>query len=251
MSGHSKWSQIKRQKGANDAKRGAVFTKVAREITIAARVGGGDPDANYRLRLAMEKARAVNMPADNIKRATERATGGSAAEQYEEIIYEGYGPGGVAILVEAATDNKNRTAADVRAIFTRAGGQLAGAGAVAWQFEPRGVIVIPRDGVDADEVALAAIDAGADDVDTEADDVLEVLTEPGRLEELRKSLEAAGVAIESAEVTMQPTNHIEVDESTVRANLRLLEHLEDLDDVQRVTANFDLPAQVLAEVAGA
>src|ERR671918_521207 len=166
MSGHSKWSQIKRQKGANDAKRGAMFTKVAREITIAAREGGGDPDANYRLRLAIEKARGVNMPADNIKRAIDRASGGSAAEQYEEIVYEGYGPGGVAILVEAATDNRNRTVADVRSLFTRSGGQLAGSGAVAWQFEPRGLITVPANGQDPDEVALAAIDAGAEDVDT-------------------------------------------------------------------------------------
>ena len=251
MSGHSKWSQIKRQKGANDAKRGAVFTKVGREISIAAREGGGDPDGNYRLRLAIDKARAVNMPADNIKRAIERATGGSAADQYEEVIYEGYGPGGVAILVEAATDNRNRTVADVRAIFARSGGQLAGAGSVAWQFAPRGVVAIARDGLDADDVALAAIDAGADDVDTDADDMIEVLTEPGGLEPLRKSLEAAGYPVESAEVTMQPTQRIEVEADVVRQNLRLLEQLEDLDDVQRVTANFDLPAEVLAEVAGA
>jgi YebC/PmpR family DNA-binding regulatory protein len=250
MSGHSKWSQIKRQKGANDAKRGAVFTKVGREIAIAAREGGGDPDGNYRLRLAMDKARSVNMPADNIKRAIEKATGDSAAEQYEEVIYEGYGPGGVAILVEAATDNRNRTVADVRSLFTRAGGQLAGAGSVAWQFEPRGVIAIPRDGLDADEVALTAIDAGADDVDTDAEDMIEVLTDPAQLEGLRKSLEAAGVAIDSAEVTMQPKQSIEVDEQAVRQNLRLLESLEDLDDVQRVTANFDLPAEMLAEMAG-
>src|ERR671916_1458753 len=146
MSGHSKWSQIKRQKGANDAKRGAVFTKIAREISIAAREGGGDPDANYRLRLAMDKARSVNMPADNIKRAIEKAPGGNAAEQYEEIVYEGYGPGGVAILVETATDNKNRTAAEVRSIFTKAGGQLAGAGSVAWQFEPRRLGAVARNG---------------------------------------------------------------------------------------------------------
>jgi YebC/PmpR family DNA-binding regulatory protein len=251
MSGHSKWSQIKRQKGANDAKRGAVFTKVGREISIAAREGGGDPDGNYRLRLAIDKARAVNMPADNIKRAIERATGGSAADQFEEVIYEGYGPGGVAILVEAATDNKNRTVADVRAVFARGGGQLAGAGSVAWQFEPRGVIAIPRDGHDADEIALAAIDAGADDVDTDADDMIEVLTDPGRLETLRKSLEGAGISVESAEVTMQPRQRIDVGGDAVRQNLRLLEQLDDLDDVQRVTANFDLPAEVLAEVAGA
>jgi YebC/PmpR family DNA-binding regulatory protein len=251
MSGHSKWSQIKRQKGANDAKRGAVFTKVGREISIAARVGGADPDGNYRLRLAIDKARAVNMPADNIKRAVERATGGSAADQFEEVIYEGYGPGGVAILVEAATDNRNRTAADVRAVFTRGGGQLAGTGSVAWQFEPRGVIAIARDGLDPDDVALTAIDAGADDVDTDADDMIEVLTDPGQLEALRKSLESAGISVESAEVTMQPKQRIEVASDAVRQNLRLLEQLEDLDDVQRVSANFDLPADVLAEVAGA
>jgi YebC/PmpR family DNA-binding regulatory protein len=253
MSGHSKWSQIKRQKGANDAKRGALFTKVAREITIAARAGGTDPDANYRLRLAVDKARRppINMPAENIKRAIERATGGGPAEQYEEMIYEGYGPGGVAILVEAATDNKNRTAADVRSIFSKAGGQLAGSGAVAWQFEPRGVIVIPRDGIDADDVALTAIDAGADDVDTDADDVIEVWTDPGRLEGLRRALEEAGVAIESAELTMQPTARVEVDDSVARTNLRLLEALEELDDVQRATANFDLPAELLAEVTAA
>jgi YebC/PmpR family DNA-binding regulatory protein len=247
MSGHSKWSQIKRQKGANDAKRGAIFTKIAREITIAAREGGGDPDANYRLRLAMEKARSENMPAENIKRAIEKAAGGNAAEQYEEMVYEGYGPGGVAILVEAATDNRNRTAADVRAMFTKAGGSLAGAGAVAWQFETRGVVVVPRNGINADDVALTAIDAGADDVDTESDPI-EVITDPANLESLLKGLEGAGVKVESAEVTMQPKAAIEVDEHVARQNLRLIEALEDLDDVQRVTANFDLPSEILAEV---
>ncbi len=246
MSGHSKWSQIKRQKGANDAKRGAIFTKIAREITIAAREGGGDPDANYRLRLAMEKARSENMPADNIKRAIEKAAGGNAAEQYEEMVYEGYGPGGVAILVEAATDNKNRTAADVRAMFTKSGGQLAGGGAVAWQFEQRGVIVVSPNGLSADDIALAAIDAGADDVDTESDP-LEVYTDPTNLEPLRVALEGSGAKVETAEVTMQPKTPIEVDEHVARQNLRLMEALEDLDDVQRVTANFDLPAEILAE----
>ncbi|HSH22195.1 MAG TPA: YebC/PmpR family DNA-binding transcriptional regulator [Candidatus Caenarcaniphilales bacterium] len=250
MSGHSKWSQIKRQKGANDAKRGATFTKIAREISIAAREGGGDPDANYRLRLAVEKARSVNMPADNIKRAIDRATGGGAAEQYEEIIYEGYGPGGVAILVEAATDNRNRTVADVRSLFTKAGGQLAGSGSVAWQFEPRGVVAVSPDGRDPDEIALAAIDAGAQDVDVEGDP-LEIITEPGSLEGVRKALESAGVSIESAEITMQPKNAVAVDQTVVRQNLRLIEALEDLDDVQRVTANFDLPEEILAEAASA
>jgi YebC/PmpR family DNA-binding regulatory protein len=250
MSGHSKWSQIKRQKGANDAKRGAVFTKVAREITIAAREGGGEPEANYRLRLAIEKARSVNMPADNIKRAIERATGGSAAEQYEEVVYEGYGPGGVAILVEAATDNRNRTVAEVRSIFSRAGGQLAGAGSVAWQFEPRGVVAVPRNGVDPDEIALMAIDAGAEDVDVDGDP-LEIVTDPGHLEQVRKALEEAGVSVESAEIAMQPKNAVPVDEGVVRQNMRLIETLEDLDDVQRVSANFDLPEEILAEAASA
>jgi YebC/PmpR family DNA-binding regulatory protein len=248
MSGHSKWSQIKRQKGANDAKRGAIFTKIAREISIAAREGGGDPDANYRLRLAMEKARSENMPADNIKRAIEKAAGGNAAEQYEEIVYEGYGPGGVAILVEAATDNKNRTVSDVRSVFTKNGGSLAGAGAVAWQFEARGVLAVARDGVAADDVALTAIDAGADDVDTESDPI-EVVTDPGNLEALRTTIEDTGAKVESAEVTMQPKSLIEVDEHVARQNLRLIEALEDHDDVQRVTANFDLPAEILAEAA--
>jgi YebC/PmpR family DNA-binding regulatory protein len=169
MSGHSKWSTIKRQKGANDAKRGALFTKLGKEISIAAREGGGDPDANYRLRLVVDKAREANMPADNIKRAIERATGGDKAIEYEEIAYEGYGPGGVAVLVETATDNKNRTAAEVRSIFAKSGGQLAGQGSVAWQFEPRGVVAVEREGADPDEIALMAIDAGAVDVDTEGD----------------------------------------------------------------------------------
>jgi YebC/PmpR family DNA-binding regulatory protein len=249
MSGHSKWSQIKRQKGVNDTKRGAVFTKVAREIMIAARAGGGDPDGNFRLRLAMEKARGVNMPQDNIKRAIERATGAGEGDQFEEIVYEGYGPGGVAFLVEAATDNRNRTAADVRAIFTKAGGQLAGSGAVAWQFEPRGLISIVANGKDPDDVALTAIDAGADDVE-ESGDRIDVYTTPGDLEHVRKSLAAAGLPIESAENAMVAKNTVEVDGQRARQNLRLVESLEDLDDVQRVTANFDIPEDVFAEVAG-
>src|SRR4051812_5478178 len=211
MSGHSKWSTIKRQKGANDAKRGALFTKVAREISVAARQGGGDPDANYRLRLAIEKARSVNMPADNVKRTIDKATGGGEGDQYEEIVYEGYGPGGVAVLVEAATDNRNRTAAEGRSIFTKTGGQLAGSGAVAWQFEPRGLIAVQRDGIDADEVALTAIDAGADDVDTEDTDTTEIYTAPSDLEPVRKALEAAGVAVDSAESAMVAKQTVELD----------------------------------------
>jgi YebC/PmpR family DNA-binding regulatory protein len=250
MSGHSKWSTIKRQKGVTDAKRGALFTKVAREISVAARQGGGDPDANYRLRLAVEKARSVNMPSDNIKRTIEKATGGGDAEQFEEIVYEGYGPGGVALLVEAATDNRNRTAAEVRSIFTKTGGQLAGSGAVAWQFEPRGLISVARDGVDPDEVALAAIDAGADDVDTDDPDTIEIYTPPTDLERVRLALDAAGIPVDSAENTMVAKQTLELDSTKARQALRLVELLEDLEDVQRVTANFDIPEDVFAEVAG-
>jgi len=250
MSGHSKWSTIKRAKGATDAKRGALFTKVAREISVAARQGGGDPDANYRLRLAIEKARSVNMPADNIKRTVDKATGGGEAEQYEEIVYEGYGPGGVAVLVETQTDNRNRTAADVRSMFAKSGGQLAGAGAVAWQFQPRGLITVTRDGVDPDEIALAAIDAGAEDVQTEDDEAIEIYTGLAELESVRRALEAVGVTVESAEATMVARQTVELDSGKARQALRLIELLEDLDDVQRVTANFDIPEDVLAEVAG-
>ncbi len=250
MSGHSKWSTIKRQKGANDAKRGALFTKVAREISVAARQGGGDPDANYRLRLAIEKARSVNMPADNIKRTIDKATGGGEAEQFEEIVYEGYGPGGIAVLVEAQTDNRNRTAAEVRSMFAKSGGQLAGSGAVAWQFEPRGLISVPRSGADADEVTLAAIDAGAEDVDTDDEETIEIYTSPADLEAVRRALEGAGVAVDSAESTMVAKQTVELDSSKARQALRLVELLEDLDDVSRVTANFDIPEDVFAEVAG-
>jgi YebC/PmpR family DNA-binding regulatory protein len=250
MSGHSKWSTIKRAKGITDAKRGALFTKVAREISVAARQGGGDPDANYRLRLAVEKARSVNMPSDNIKRTIDKATGGGEADQYEEIVYEGYGPGGVAVLVEAQTDNRNRTAAEVRSMFTKSGGQLAGSGAVAWQFEPRGLISVPRGSLDADEVALAAIDAGAEDVDTEDETTIEVYTTPGELESVRKALEGAGIPVETAEATMVAKQTVELDSNKARQALRLVELLEDLDDVSRVTANFDIPEDVYAEVAG-
>ena len=249
MSGHSKWAQIKRQKGVNDAKRGAVFTKMGREIAVAARAGGADPDGNFRLRLAIERARAVNMPADNIKRAIERAVKGGEGEQYEEIAYEGYGPGGVAVLVEAATDNRNRTAADIRSMFSKAGGQLAGAGAVAWQFEARGVISVDRRGVDPDEVALTAIDAGASDVEPEADPI-EVYTKPHDLETVRSALEAAGVRIESAETSMVAKQTVDVEPARARQVLRLVEQLEDLEDVQRVTVNLELSDELLAEVAG-
>ena len=250
MSGHSKWSQIKRQKGAADTRRGAMFTKVTREIVIAAREGGPDPDGNYKLRLAVEKARAINMPQENIRRAIERATGPGEAERFEEIAYEGYGAGGVAILVETATGNRNRTAADIRSIFSKHGGQLAGAGSVAWQFEPRGVISASPEGQAADDIALLAIDAGATDVDTDADTVLEIYTEPADLERVRAELERAGVRVESAEISMIAKVPMSIDPTRARQNLRLIEALEEQDDVQRVTANFDIPEDVFAEVAG-
>jgi YebC/PmpR family DNA-binding regulatory protein len=248
MSGHSKWSQIKRDKGANDVKRGAVFTKMGREISVAARAGGGDLDGNFRLRLAVERARSMNMPLDTIKRAIEKATGGGEGVQFEEITYEGYGPGGVAMIVETATDNKNRTAADVRSILVKAGGSLAVSGSVAWQFEQRGVILLAEGG-DPDELSLIAIDSGADDVDTSADQV-EVYTKPTDLEAVRRSLEAAGVKIESAELSMIAKNTVELDESKARQAMRLVEMLEDHDDVQRVTANFEIPEAIMAELAG-
>jgi len=246
MSGHSKWSQIKRQKGANDVRRGAIFTKMGREISVAARAGGGDPDGNFRLRLAIERARAANVPQDTIKRAIEKAAGGGEGEQFEEIMYEGYGPGGVAILVEAATDNRNRTAADIRSVFTKAGGQLAGSGSVAWQFEQRGVISLPA-GKNQEELELIAIDAGADDVDATGDQV-EVYTKPTELEAVRRSLESAGVRIESAELAMVAKNLIALDAGKARQALRLIELLEDHDDVQRVTSNFEIPEELMAEV---
>jgi len=249
MSGHSKWSTIKRQKGVNDSKRSAMFTKVAREIAVAARAGGGDPDANYRLRLAIDKARSINMPAENIKRSIEKATGGGDTEQFEEIVYEGYGPGGVAVLVEAATDNRNRTAAEVRSIFAKTGGQLAGSGAVAWQFQARGLITVPRNGTDPDEVALAAIDAGAVDVDSESDPI-EIYTEPADLEGVRKALDAAGINVEDAESAMLAKQTVNLEVDQVRKALRMVDLLEDLDDVQRVTTNVDIPEEVLAELAG-
>ena len=246
MSGHSKWSQIKRQKGANDVKRGAIFTKMGREISVAARAGGADQDGNFRLRLAVERARAINMPLDTIKRAIEKATGGGEGEQFEEIMYEGYGPGGVAMIVETATDNKNRTAAEVRSILTKAGGSLAAPGSVAWQFEQRGVIILAPGG-NQEELELVAIDAGADDVDASGDQV-EVYTKPHEVEAVRRSLEAAGVKIESAELSMSPKNTVELDVGKARQALRLVEILEDQDDVQRVTANFEIPEELLAEV---
>jgi YebC/PmpR family DNA-binding regulatory protein len=247
MSGHSKWSQIKRQKGANDAKRGALFTKLAREIITAARQGGGDVDANYRLRMAVDKAKANSMPAENIKRAIERATGaGADAEQYEEITYEGIGPANVALIVAAMTDNRNRTASDIRSAFNKAGGTLS---TVAWQFEQKGIISIPLNGRDPDEITLAAIDAGASDVSSPDAGAIVVTTQPNELETVRRALADAGYEADSAELSMEPTTLVEIsDEKTARQVLEFVERLEDLDDVQNVYANFDIPADLMEQL---
>lgn len=249
MAGHSKWAQIKRQKGANDQKRGALFTKLTREIMQAAKQGGGDPAGNFKLRLAIQRARAANMPNDNIERAIAKATGGAQEDQLDEITYEGYGPGGIAILVSALTDNRNRTVSEVRHQFSRAGGNLGETGSVAWQFEPRGIITIPLEGRDPDEVALQAIDAGAEDVDVQGD-VIEVRTDPANLEAVRKNLETAGLQVENADFAMIPKATIEVDEKTAHQVLRLIEALEDLEDVQRVYSNAEFSDEAIATYAG-
>ena len=240
MSGHSKWSQIKRQKGVNDARRGALFTRLTREIITAARQGGGDMDGNYRLRMAIEKARDNSMPMENIKRAIDRATGsGADAVQYEEITYEGLGPGNVAVIVTVMTDNRNRTASEIRSIFTKTGGSLT---PVAWQFEHRGLLSVPLKGNDPDEVTLAAIDAGATDVGSPQGGAILVVTEPADLEPVRASLAAAGYPAASAELSMEPTTKVEIsDEKAARQVLAFVERLEELEDVQNVYANFDLP----------
>jgi YebC/PmpR family DNA-binding regulatory protein len=247
MSGHSKWSTIKRQKGANDAKRGALFTKLAREIITAARQGGGDAETNYRLRMAIEKAKANSMPADNIKRAIERATGvGADAEQFEEVTYEGIGPANVAVIVAAMTDNRNRTASEIRSVFNKVGGTLS---TVAWQFEQKGVISLPLAGRDPDELTLAAIDAGAADVGAPDGGSIIITTEPGDLEAVRSTLSSAGYEAESAELSMEPTTTVEIsDEKTARAVLGFMERLEDLDDVQNVYANFDIPSELMEQL---
>jgi len=249
MAGHSKWAQIKRQKGANDQKRGALFTKLTREIMQAARQGGPDPAANFKLRLAVQRARAANMPNDNIERAIARATGSASEDQLDEITYEGYGPGGIAILVSALTDNRNRTVSEVRHQFSRAGGSLGETGSVAWQFEPRGIITVPLEGRDPDEVALQAIDAGAEDVDVQGD-VIEVRTDPAALESVRRQLEAAGYQVENADFAMIPKTTIELDEKTAHQALRLIEALEDLEDVQRVYSNAEFSDEAVASYAG-
>jgi YebC/PmpR family DNA-binding regulatory protein len=249
MSGHSKWAQIKRQKGANDAKRGQMFTKLAREIAIAAREGGGDPDVNFRLRLAIQRARALNMPQENIQRAIQRpAGGGEDAQQLDEVTYEGYGPGGVAIFIEAVTDNRNRTVAEVRNVFTRHGGSLGENGSVAWLFEPRGIVAVSLDGRDPDEVTLKAIDAGAVDVNQDGS-MLEIYTDLTDLERVRQAMERDGVEVETADRTFVPKTMVTLDDQKATQVVRLIERLEDLDDVQNVSANLDLSQELVEQLA--
>jgi YebC/PmpR family DNA-binding regulatory protein len=245
MSGHSKWSQIKRQKGVADAQRGQLFTKLAKEIIIAAKQGGPDPNANFRLRMAVQKARDSNMPADNIDRAIKRATGGAEGVEIVEITYEGYGPAGTAVLVDVATDNRNRTVAEIRNVFTRAGGSLGESGSVAWNFDSRGLISVVPNGQDPDEVALYAIDAGADDVQV-GDDTIDVYTSPADLEKVKKALEAHQLKVESAESARVPKTIVQLDEKSAIQMLRLVENLEALDDVQKVYFNAEFSDDVLA-----
>ena len=250
MSGHSKWSSIKHKKGAADAKRGQLFTKLTRALIVAAKDGGPDPASNLALQNAIEKARAASMPKDNIERAIARGSGtGADAAAYEQISYEGYGPGGVAVYVDVLTDNRNRTAGDVRHIFARHDGNLAESGAVAWLFERKGVVLVDRDSTDEDELTLAAADAGAEDVADEGSS-FEVTCAPEDLQAVREGLEAAGIAVTDAEVTMLPKTTVAVeDEAVARKVLKLIDGLEENDDVQDVYANFDIPERVLEAVA--
>jgi YebC/PmpR family DNA-binding regulatory protein len=249
MSGHSKWSQIKRQKGVADAKRGQLFTKLGREIMVAAREGGPDPDANARLRLAVQRAREANMALDTIERAIKRGSGGGEGTALDEINYEGYGPGGAAIMIEALTDNRNRSVADIRNVFTRGGGSLGEAGCVAWLFDARGVITVDADGHDPEELALKAIDAGADDVRVDGSAV-EIYTAPSDLDSVRQALEKEQVSISSSETAMIPKTTLEADPKDALAVLKLMERLEDLDDVQRVYTNVEFSDDVLAQYGG-
>ncbi len=249
MSGHSKWSQIKRQKGVTDNKRGQLFTKLGGELTVAARQGGGDPDANSRLRLAIDRARDANMPKDNIARAIKRGTGEEAgAAMLHEVVYEGYGPGGTAILVETLTDNRNRTVSDVRNVFTKSGGNLGEAGSVAWVFDARALITLDTRETDPEELALQAMESGADDVEVYGGSV-EVYADPGELETVRRALAGAGVPVASAEITQVPKNTVTLDPRKAEQVLRLLDRLDELDDVQRVSSNADFPDEVLAAYA--
>ena len=249
MSGHSKWSSIKHKKGAADAKRGALFTKLSRAIIAAAKEGDPDPAANLALQNAVEKARSYSMPKETIERAIARGSGADAeGSSFETVIYEGYGPEGVGVLVEALTDNRNRTASEVRHLFSKFGGNLGATGAVAWQFERRGVLLVPMDGVDEDELVLAAAEGGADDVELDGS-TYQVTCAPEELRSVREAIEASGYAVESSELSMVPKTTVAIrDESAARTVIRLVEGLEEADDVQDVYANFDISEAILEAV---
>jgi YebC/PmpR family DNA-binding regulatory protein len=250
MSGHSKWAQIKRKKAKTDQARGKLFSKLIREITTAVRAGGGDPKLNMRLKTAIEEAKAINMPADTLRRAIQKGTGELAGETYEEITYEGYGPAGVALMVRVLTDNRNRTAPEVRHTFAKFGGNMAESGSVGWIFERKGLIQVEASRVDEDELLALALDAGAADL-RRSGDLFEVSAEPGDLERVRRALEERGVPLQSAEVTFVPQTTIRVEGKDAQQVLRLVEGLEELDDVQHVYANFDIPDEVLETLGAA
>lgn len=244
MSGHSKWSSIKHQKGVTDARRGQLFTKLTREIIVAVREGGSNPEANFRLRLAIQRARDSNMPLDNIERAIKRGSGQAEGTNLVEMVLEGYGPSGAAILVKAVTDNRNRTLQDVRNIFSRHGGSLGESGCVAWLFDSRGLITVETKELDAEELALQAIDAGAEDVKVE-NKYIEIYTEPEELEMVRAALEQKNLPIASAELSMVPKTMVELEEKAALQTLKLLDKLEELDEVQHVSSNADFPNSIL------
>lgn len=246
MSGHSKWASIKHKKAATDAKRGKVFTKVIKMITVAARNGGGDMNANPALRLAIQKAKEANMPADNIDRAVKKGTGELPGVTYEQVTYEGYGPGGVAFFVEGLTDNKNRLTAEVRNIFSKCGGNLAGSGSVNWLFEKKGFFVINKAGITEDKLMSVILDAGAEDMSSE-DDTFEVKSQPHDYEKVKQALEDSKIKVESSELTMIPKNTVKVAGDQAKQVLRLIEQLEDNDDVQNVYANFDIPDDIIKD----
>ncbi|MDD4365145.1 MAG: YebC/PmpR family DNA-binding transcriptional regulator [Synergistales bacterium] len=249
MSGHSKWANIKHRKAAQDAKKGAIFQKLVRAIMVAAKEGGADPSMNVRLKALIDKAKEANMTNDTIDRAIKKGSGDLDGQSYEEIYYEGYGPGGVAILVEALTDNKNRASSELRFTFSRNGGSLGEAGCVAWMFERRGVIMVSGEGLDEDELMMTALEGGAEDVENNEDGTFTIYSDPSIFPEVRKTLTEAGYHIDSADVQMTPKNTVSVgDKATASKLLRLLDLLEDLDDVQSVTANFDIPDEVMASL---
>jgi YebC/PmpR family DNA-binding regulatory protein len=247
MSGHSKWASIKHKKGAADAKRGKVFTKLIKEITVAARLGGGDPDGNPRLRTSILIAKSKNMPVDNITRAIKKGTGELEGVQYEEHTYEGYGPGGAAIFLEAMTDNKNRTVSEIRAALGKAGGNLGENGCVGWMFEQKGFLTVKAEDKSEDDLMELAIDAGADDLKT-ADEHYEITTSIENFEAVRKALEDAGVPMELAEITRIPQNTVSIDEKKGKALLKLMDILEDHDDIQKAYSNFDISDDVMAAI---